>query len=164
MAESQWRVRSRQVIAEVMASMPADATLPQVRKALRDAYPFGGREHHPYKMWCSEQRIALNQWRGKDAAKQSIQSLERARTTAAVRLSLLKSGHPWIDVICPWCKGQVAGGCMVCVWHHEAMIEALHHPERKALVMAHRTGDPLAGRLLADWYRDHIPGLIEEGQ
>ena len=64
--KSQWRIRSRQVIAEVMASVPADATLPQVRKALRDAYPFGAREHHPYKVWCIEQLKAINQWRKKD--------------------------------------------------------------------------------------------------
>ena len=162
MSESQWRTRSRQVIARVMASVPADATLPQVRRLLREAYPFGTRQYHPYKMWCSEQRIALNQWLGKDATKQSIQSLERARTTAAVRLSFLKSGHPWIDIVCQWCDGKIAGGCMVCVHHHRAMIEALHHPERKALVMAQRAGDKVAGKLLADWYRDNVPGLIEE--
>lgn len=160
-AASRWRVRSRQVIAEVMASMPADATLPQVQKALRDARPHWAMSHHrPYTMWCSEQRKAINQWRKKDEERKPNPHGDKC----GVRMSFLKSGHPWIDVICPWCKGQVAGGCMVCVRHFEAMIEALHHPERKALVMAHRTGDPLAGRLLADWYRDHIPGLIEEGQ
>lgn len=169
MAESQWRVRSRQVIARVMASVPADATLPQVRRLLREAYPFGERAMHPYKMWCIEQRIALNTWRGKVAAKGSIKSLERARTTAAVRMRFLRfsepsplTGQPWLDVVCSWCDGSIAGGCMVCVQCHNTMIEALHHPERKALAMAQRAGDKLAGKLLADWYRDHIPGLIEE--
>ena len=160
MSESQWRQRSRQIIAEVMASAPADATLPQVRRMLRDAYPFGARKHSPYKVWCSEQLKAINVWRKKEEERKPDPYGDKC----GVRMSLLKSGHPWLDIVCPWCKGQVAGGCMVCVWHHEAMIEALHHPERKALVMAHRTGDPLAGRLLADWYRDHIPGLIEEVQ
>jgi len=53
---------------------------------------------------------------------------------------------------------------MNCVQHHKAVIEALYHPEREALAIAQRAGDKVAGKLLADWYRDHIPGLIEEGQ
>lgn len=159
MSESQWRTRSRQVIARVMASAPADATLPQVRRLLREAYPFGERAMHPYKMWCSEQRIALNQWRGKSEEKEPEPQANRC----GVRMTFLRSGHPWIDVVCPWCDGKIAGGCMICVHHHNTMVEALHHPERKALAMAQRAGDRLAGKLLADWYRDHIPGLIEEG-
>ena len=159
---SQWRVRSRQVIAEVMASMPADATLPQVRKALRDAYPFGARKHHPYTMWCSEQRKAINQWRKKDEERKPNPHGDKC----GVRLQLLggNKSTPWLDILCPWCKGQVAGGCMVCVRHYQAMIEALRHPERKAITHAMRRGDPIAAGQLADWYRDHIPGLIEEGQ
>lgn len=26
----------------------------EIRQALRDAYPFGEREYHPYKIWCDE--------------------------------------------------------------------------------------------------------------
>ena len=26
----------------------------EIRKALREAYPFNGRDHHPYKIWCDE--------------------------------------------------------------------------------------------------------------
>ena len=26
----------------------------QIKKALRDAYPYGQREMHPYKIWCDE--------------------------------------------------------------------------------------------------------------
>lgn len=169
--KSPWRERARKVIAEVMASMPGDATLTQVQKALRDAYPFGTREHHPYKMWCSEQRIAINQWRDKATSRESIRSMDSARVRVGVRMTFLKSrvgvldsGHPWIDVICPWCKGEIAGGCMVCVHHHRAMIEALHHPERVAIARAAKVMEPGAREQLADWYRDHIPGLIEEGQ
>lgn len=158
MAESQWRTRSRQVIARVMASIPADATLPQARRLLREAYPFGERAMHPYKIWCNEQRIAINQWRNKEEEKKPDPYGGRC----GVRLAFLRSGQPWIDVVCPWCKGKVAGGCMVCLRHHQVMIAALYHPERKALVIAQRSGDKLAGKLLADWYRDHIPGLIEE--
>lgn len=33
----------------------------EIKKALREAYPFGARENHPYKIWCDE----INRQRGK---------------------------------------------------------------------------------------------------
>lgn len=48
-----WRDRAKRVIRDVLAAMP-DADLKQRRAALREAYPFGPRQHHPYKIWCDE--------------------------------------------------------------------------------------------------------------
>lgn len=31
-----------------------------IKKALHDAYPFGARAHHPYKIWCDEIRYQRN--------------------------------------------------------------------------------------------------------
>lgn len=31
-----------------------------IKKVLQAAYPFGMRQYHPYEMWLSEQRKALN--------------------------------------------------------------------------------------------------------
>lgn len=51
-----WRETSRAIIAKVLADMKGQAD-EQVKKALREAYPFGQREHHPYKIWLDEIQI-----------------------------------------------------------------------------------------------------------
>ena len=48
-----WREYSAPIIAKVLAEtegMPQGDRL----KALRDAYPFGERKYHPYKIWLDE--------------------------------------------------------------------------------------------------------------
>lgn len=58
MAVSRWRIYSRQVIAKVLAENK-DADAKALRKALREAYPFGERMYTPYKIWREECRKAL---------------------------------------------------------------------------------------------------------
>lgn len=48
----------RQIIRE-----NEDAEEKDIRKALRDAYPWGPRENHPYKVWSEEVRLGLALWR-----------------------------------------------------------------------------------------------------
>ena len=51
---SYWRKIARPIIAEIIKEYKIigdDATL---RKALREAYPFGERKYFPYKVWCDE--------------------------------------------------------------------------------------------------------------
>lgn len=52
MAASRWREIANQVIAKVVADNPG---LPEqeLRKKLSEAYPFGQRQYHPYKIWLS---------------------------------------------------------------------------------------------------------------
>ena len=70
---------------------------------------------------------------------------------------------PWLSVACHWCDGDIHGGCSQCLKHHQALARALAHPTRQALWRAVRQMDGVASLQLADWYRDHVPGLIEEG-
>jgi len=49
----QWRDRCRPIISKVIAEHKGKPTLKQ---ALHDAYPFGQRAYHPYKIWLSEIR------------------------------------------------------------------------------------------------------------
>jgi len=60
---SRWRRRSNQVIQQVFAENPelvADPTrYKDLRKLVSAAYPFGTREHWPYKAWCSAVRDAF---------------------------------------------------------------------------------------------------------
>jgi hypothetical protein len=53
MSASYWRDRSAPIIAAVLAEHK-DSDDKTRRAALRAAYPFGPRLHHPYKIWCDE--------------------------------------------------------------------------------------------------------------
>ena len=55
MAESSWRRRSRQVIEQTNAAHVHLEPRERLKK-IRDAYPFGEKENHPYAIWLSEVR------------------------------------------------------------------------------------------------------------
>jgi hypothetical protein len=48
-----WREHCRPIIAKVLADNKGREEK-EIRKALRDAYPYGQRAMHPYKIWCDE--------------------------------------------------------------------------------------------------------------
>jgi hypothetical protein len=50
-SESFWRDKAAPIVAAVIANNTDPARLPA---ELREAYPFGVRRHHPYKIWLSE--------------------------------------------------------------------------------------------------------------
>lgn len=56
MMVSYWRRIAAPIIARVLAETEG---MPEgdVRAALRAAYPFGVRRHHPYKIWLDEIRV-----------------------------------------------------------------------------------------------------------
>lgn len=54
-----WRRQANIVIDAVLRELPADMPIREKRKAINERYPFGLREHHPYKIWCDAVRIAL---------------------------------------------------------------------------------------------------------
>ena len=57
--EGYWTRRARLVIEATMRRLPSDAPVEHVRLALREAYPFGPREHYPYQIWLQLQNRAL---------------------------------------------------------------------------------------------------------
>jgi len=56
---SRWARIARRIIGETLARLPADASERERRRALSEAYPFGERRYHPYRVWCREVRRAL---------------------------------------------------------------------------------------------------------
>ena len=50
---SYWRARAQAVIAKVMAAHPG-VSEDVLRKRISEAYPFGERAYHPYKIWLDE--------------------------------------------------------------------------------------------------------------
>lgn len=55
-----WREYARPIIAEVLKTTEGQ-TEKEIRKALRDAYPFGERRYHPYKVWLDEIKVQRGQ-------------------------------------------------------------------------------------------------------
>lgn len=47
-----WREHAAQVVAATIQRIGNDEK--ELRKALREAYPFGERKYRPYKVWCDE--------------------------------------------------------------------------------------------------------------
>jgi hypothetical protein len=50
-----WRDQARPIIARVLEATRGEPEK-AIRQALLDAYPWGERAHHPYKIWCDEIR------------------------------------------------------------------------------------------------------------
>ena len=53
---SHWRRLAAPIIARVLAETKGRPEA-EMRAALRKAYPFGVRRHHPYRIWLDEIRI-----------------------------------------------------------------------------------------------------------
>lgn len=51
-----WRVAADAVLIRVFAFLPEGADAKQIRKAVREAYPFGPRKYWPYKVWLARVR------------------------------------------------------------------------------------------------------------
>ncbi len=54
--ESHWRRQAREVIKKVLDDTKG-ADSAAIRKAISEAYPFGERRYHPYKIWLDEVKI-----------------------------------------------------------------------------------------------------------
>jgi hypothetical protein len=54
--KSNWREHSRKVIQRVLEETKGQDEK-TIRKALTDAYPFGERAMHPYKIWLDEIKV-----------------------------------------------------------------------------------------------------------
>ncbi len=98
---SSWREKSAAVIARVVAEVGTDDQK-ALKKALFDAYPFGERQYHPYKIWCNERAKVLKS-EPDGSAPMSVSEAMRAisavdmddalmtDTNSRVRFSRLKS-------------------------------------------------------------------------
>lgn len=58
MKQSKWRNIARRVIQQVISENPG-CTGDDLRRLVSEAYPFGQRAMHPYKVWLSAVRDIL---------------------------------------------------------------------------------------------------------
>jgi hypothetical protein len=59
MPSGSWSDLSDRVLGPLFAAIPLGTEDAEVRRQVRDAYPFGERKYHPYKVWLK--RVAA--WR-----------------------------------------------------------------------------------------------------
>jgi len=53
-----WRDSCKPIIARVIKENEGKSEK-EIRKAISDAYPFGERKYHPYKIWLDEVKVQL---------------------------------------------------------------------------------------------------------
>lgn len=147
---STWTEQSRRVIAETLAKLPKDAPLKFKRKALREAYPFGLRQYHPYRMWCLEVSRAIGP-----------KSLDRHRDRKnVIDVWIEVAVNLWISVDCIACvlqlgaKYNLKGGCLLCMTWHEELTACVSNPDWTPLRLG-AVGDSGNTLILADWCEDH---------
>jgi hypothetical protein len=76
-----WRQVASPIIKRVIAEC-GTGDMKLLRQKLRQAYPFGERKYHPYKIWCDEVRSQLGlkrteENRRKPGAGEPFQGLEQ---------------------------------------------------------------------------------------
>ena len=59
---SHWGDIARQRIEAVAGTLPDDMPLKDRTAAIDAAYPFGAREHWPYRAWCKARRAYLGRF------------------------------------------------------------------------------------------------------
>lgn len=59
-AMATWREQAAPIIAAIIEKQ-GRADMKALKKAISDAYPFGQRDYHPYKIWCSEVKRQLQE-------------------------------------------------------------------------------------------------------
>lgn len=68
-----WRESATPIIRQVLADN-AGKPEKEIRKALRDAYPWGERRYHPYKIWCDEIRRQRGKKKLKKPGRQPVEA------------------------------------------------------------------------------------------
>lgn len=66
-----WRDHARPIIAEVLKNTTG-LSEKEIRAALRDAYPYGERANHPYKIWCDEIKVQRGKKKFNELAKDIV--------------------------------------------------------------------------------------------
>lgn len=151
---SRWRQRAREVIQRVLSSLPADTTPALIRKAISDAYPFGERAHHPYACWLREVKQTLR----RDGRTAHLEP----DLPEGVSYEIRHQPRPWwLVVLCGFCNGKIAGGCMACSGHHRTVRELVALPDWPHWLGQLEESPEVAG-IFADWLDDR--GFPEVGE
>lgn len=128
-----WRDQAAPIVRRVLADT-AGQPEPVVRQALTDAYPFGPRQFHPYKVWCDE----IARQRGKKpplGSRQAAPVLRPLATDLATELRVLAavtahwSSTP--EVACRAVRGResLATAGILTALEQRGLVEARRPPK-----------------------------------
>ena len=140
-----WSDQARRVIRATLDGLPVGVTRERAVAALKEAYPFGPRAHHPYKVWCKECQAALDK-----AFVGRVAVLSREPPAARLVLEARPTRF-WLDVRCDWCRA----GCVVCL-RLRARLPALVEDPEFCRLAAGDTDNPLARDVLLDFIEEHL--------
>lgn len=144
---SQWRREARNYITTALALLPENATEKEARAAVREAYPWGLRQHHPYRMWCLEAKAAL---------AERFPKPKEPEKEMAVRFAFWHEKRRWwLTVQCDWCRSirhsPGVSTCLACGAYHAIICHLVNRPEWPDW-LRDLSADPEAAPLvLADW-------------
>jgi hypothetical protein len=65
---SHWRHAAAPIIAKILQETKGQGEK-EIRAALREAYPFGQRQYHPYKMWLKEIKFQMGKLSGRNLVR-----------------------------------------------------------------------------------------------
>lgn len=85
-----WHDKARSVIKQIHDGLPADISFADRKRTVDAAYPFGVRQHWPYKAWLEARRAYLDRFRPDPPGPlfDQIESpLERARRRGLDRIA-----------------------------------------------------------------------------
>lgn len=148
---STWRRQARRIIGNVLASLPDNTPEKTCRDHLRAAYPWGERQHHPYRMWCAEQKLAL--------AERFPRAKEPEKKPEVAFHFWHQKRRWWLDVRCDWCRDAFrpslgVKGCIVCGPHHAAIKALVDSPEWPGWLRDLNADPDTAPLVLADWLEE----------
>lgn len=63
-----WYEKAKEYIKDADAKIPSDASVKDRKKAISEAYPWGQRQYHPYKMWLKAQKEYMSRFVKSDSA------------------------------------------------------------------------------------------------
>lgn len=143
-SRSKWYRTSIRVINEAIAAHPPCESAKELRRLLGEHYPFGSREHHPYKMWCRAVKDTVAAHFGRPKLKQP----------PVVRIDPIRG------VLCGWCEGK---NCIACVSARQKWAGAsLEILDRWTLWYPAAQKDEAQRLILSDWLEDQ--GFDEEAK
>jgi hypothetical protein len=148
---STWRRQARHIIEDIMGSLSAPLTEKEARAALRDAYPWGERQHHPYRMWCAEVRL--------DLAVRFPKAKEPEKKPEVAFVFLNGKRRWWLTVKCDWCRAMRHSpgvhSCLACGPHHAAIADLVNRPEWPDWLRDLNADPATTPLVLADWLDEH---------
>lgn len=137
------------VIDRVLQACPAEWDEQQVREAVSNAYPFGERKYHPYRVWLDCVQELLDQRFPRPAVDLGTPNIQ-----------ILHLGGPrnwWLELHCNYCRltsGQ-SKGCLMCARLYDEMNWLLTSYEWmtkwKPMLLARSESH----MLFAEWLEEH---------